>query len=62
MEELIITCETLDNGVSVITLNRPKVRNALNAELRAQMAEMFIQLNNDPKTKEIGRASCRERV
>lgn len=53
MEELIITCETLDNGVSVITLNRPKVRNALNAELRAQMAEMFIQLNNDPKTKAI---------
>ncbi|WP_298970207.1 enoyl-CoA hydratase [uncultured Psychrobacter sp.] len=53
MEELIITCETLDNGVSVITLNRLKVRNALNAELRAQMAEMFIQLNNDPKTKAI---------
>ncbi len=53
MEELIITCETLDNGVSVITLNRPKVRNALNAELRAQMAERFIQLNNDPKTKAI---------
>ncbi|MGP4712968.1 enoyl-CoA hydratase [Psychrobacter sp. DM8] len=53
MEESIITCETLDSGVSVITLNRPKVRNALNAELRAQMAEIFIRLNNDSKTKAI---------
>lgn len=53
MEESIITCETLDNGVSVITLNRPKVRNALNAELREQMAEIFVQLNDDTNTKAI---------
>ncbi|WLP93372.1 enoyl-CoA hydratase [Psychrobacter sp. M13] len=53
MEESIITYETLDNGVSVITLNRPKVRNALNAELREQMAEIFVQLNDDTNTKAI---------
>lgn len=53
MEEQIITCETLDNGVSLITLNRPKVRNALNTELREKMAEIFIKLNDDPKTKAI---------
>lgn len=53
MEEQIIICETLDNGVSVIKLNRPNVRNALNAELREQMAEIFIKLNDDPQTKAI---------
>ncbi|WP_367104303.1 enoyl-CoA hydratase [uncultured Psychrobacter sp.] len=53
MEEQIIICETLENGVSLITLNRPKVRNALNAELREQMAKIFIQLNDDPQTKAI---------
>lgn len=53
MEEQVITCETLDSGVSLITLNRPKVRNALNTELREKMAEIFIKLNDDPKTKAI---------
>ena len=53
MEEQIIICEQQENGVSVITLNRPNVRNALNAELREQMAEIFIKLNDDPKTRAI---------
>lgn len=52
-EERIIICETLENGVGLIRLNRPKVRNALNAELREQMADIFIQLNDDPKIKAI---------
>lgn len=53
MEEQIILCEQQGNGVSVITLNRPKVRNALNVELRKQMADIFIQLNDDIETKAI---------
>ena len=53
MEEPIIICETLENGVSVIRLNRPNVRNALNTELREQMAEIFIKLNDDVNTKAI---------
>jgi len=53
MEEQLIICEKQGEGVSVITLNRPKVRNALNSELRQQMAELFIQLNEDPETKSI---------
>ncbi len=53
MEEPIIICETLDNGVSFIRLNRPKVRNALNGELREQMAEIFLRLNDDVATKVI---------
>lgn len=53
MEEQIILIEQQVNGVCVIMLNRPKVRNALNAELREQMADIFIKLNDDPKTKAI---------
>ena len=53
MEEPIIICETLENGVSVIRLNRPNVRNALNTKLREQMAEIFIKLNDDVNTKAI---------
>ena len=53
MEEQIIICEQEKNGVSVIRLNRPKVRNALNTELREQMAEIFIKLNDDVNTKAI---------
>ena len=53
MEEQLIICEKPKEGVSVITLNRPKVRNALNSELRQQMADLFIQLNDDPHTKAI---------
>lgn len=53
MEEQIILTEQQTNGVCVITLNRPKVRNALNTELRQKLADMFIQLNDDPQTKAI---------
>ncbi|MBO6223840.1 MAG: enoyl-CoA hydratase [Psychrobacter sp.] len=53
MEEQIILIEQQANGVCVITLNRPKVRNALNTELRQKLADMFIQLNDDPQTKAI---------
>ena len=48
MEEQIILIEQQVNGVCVIRLNRPKVRNALNTELRQKLADIFIQLNDDP--------------
>ncbi|WP_201509263.1 enoyl-CoA hydratase [Psychrobacter alimentarius] len=53
MEEQIILIEQQANGVCVITLNRPKVRNALNTELRQKLADIFIQLNDDPQTRAI---------
>lgn len=53
MEEQIIIRETLKNGVSLIRLNRPKVRNALNTQLRKQLADIFIELNDDIETKAI---------
>ena len=53
MEEQIILIEQQVNGVCVIRLNRPKVRNALNTELRQKLADIFIQLNDDPQIKAI---------
>ena len=53
MEEQIILIEQQVNGVCVIRLNRPKVRNALNTELRQKLADNFIQLNDDPQIKAI---------
>ena len=53
MEEQIIICQKQENGVTVIQLNRPKVHNALNVTLRKELAELFIQLNDDPQTKAI---------
>ena len=53
MEEQTILIEQQANGVCVITLNRPKVRNALNTELRQKLADIFIQLNDEPQTKAI---------
>ena len=53
MEEQIILIEQQVNGVCVIRLNRPKVRNALNTELRQKLADIFVQLNDDPQIKAI---------
>ena len=53
MEEQIILIEQQVKGVCVIRLNRPKVRNALNTELRQKLADIFIQLNDDPQIKAI---------
>lgn len=53
MEEQIIIYQKQENGVTVIQLNRPKVRNALNITLRKELAELFIQLNDDPQIKAI---------
>ena len=53
MEEQIILIEQQVNGICVIRLNRPKVRNALNTELRQKLADIFIQLNDDPQIKAI---------
>lgn len=53
MEEQTILIEQPVDGVCVIKLNRPDVRNALNTELRQKMAGIFVELNNDPQTKAI---------
>ncbi|KND18248.1 enoyl-CoA hydratase [Enhydrobacter aerosaccus] len=53
MEEPIILCEKHENGVFIITLNRPKVRNALDVTLRKQLSEIFQQLSTDTDIRAI---------
>jgi methylglutaconyl-CoA hydratase len=36
---------TVDNGVAVVTLNRPEAMNSLNTQLRAELTALFPQLD-----------------
>lgn len=58
-----VILKSTENGVTTVTLNRPKPLNALSYELRAAITETFLELKNDPDTKVIiltgsGRAFC----
>ncbi len=50
MEKLFIE-ERRDNGVVVLTLNRPEVHNAFNDELIATLTESLQVLNSDPSVR-----------
>ena len=45
-----VTTEPLD-GITVITLNRPEVRNAFNDEVIAELTQAFTQLGQDPQVR-----------
>lgn len=51
METLIL--DTDDRGVARITLNRPEVRNAFNAELIAELHQTITQLGGDANVRAI---------
>lgn len=53
MEEPIIILHKLEEGIALIQLNRPKVRNALDNTLRQQLANTFQQLNDDDTVRAI---------
>jgi enoyl-CoA hydratase len=40
-----------DQGITTVTLNRPKALNALSAALRNRIAEVFTELAGDPDTQ-----------
>lgn len=53
MEDTVLLCSRQDNGVVVVTLNRPQARNALNVALREQLATLFDTLSDDSAVKVI---------
>ncbi|HEX9406689.1 MAG TPA: enoyl-CoA hydratase-related protein, partial [Thermoanaerobaculia bacterium] len=49
MSEVIL--EQPAEGIAVVKLNRPEVRNALNAAVRQQLADHFTTLGADETTR-----------
>lgn len=43
--------EKRDNGILVVTLNRPEVLNAANARLHTELVEIWGTIDSDPNTK-----------
>lgn len=43
-----IQVETVEGGVAVVTLNRPRVLNALSFDLKRELSEALVTLNADP--------------
>jgi enoyl-CoA hydratase/carnithine racemase len=39
------------DGVAVVTMNRPEVRNALNAEMLCRLADAWQDINDDPSVR-----------
>jgi len=43
----VLKCEVMDDGVAVVTLNRPAARNALSAQLRNDLSHCMAALSAD---------------
>ena len=52
MEYKVVIIER-KNRVGIITLNRPEVRNALNAQLLAELRDALEELEGNPETRVI---------
>src|SRR5215813_10243742 len=39
------------DGVAVVTMNRPEVRNAINAEMLCRLADAWQDVNDDPDVR-----------
>jgi enoyl-CoA hydratase len=40
-----------EDGIGVVTINRPQVLNALNIEVYSELNEMFIEIEHDPEVR-----------
>lgn len=48
-----ILVETVEGGVGIVTLNRPKVLNALSVALKREMDEALTGMENDPRIRAV---------
>lgn len=51
--EILVGLDIQDNGIAVLTLNRPKAMNALNEPLINQFEKLFFKAENNPAVKAI---------
>ena len=51
--EAVVLSEKRDDHVAIVRLNRPKVRNALNLEMRKALADAFTALGDDDDVRAI---------
>ena len=40
-----------EDGIGIVTVNRPKVLNALNIEVFGELYELFVEIENDPEIR-----------
>ncbi len=52
-ETSLVLTEKRDDGVAVVRINRPEVRNALNIATRQALAEAFTGLHDDPEVRAV---------
>src|SRR5215470_4162399 len=50
MSEPAVLYEKKD-GIAVVTMNRPEVRNALNTEMLCRLADAWTDINDDPAVR-----------
>lgn len=58
---MLVTVER-DEGVALVTLNRPEAMNALSRGLRAQLAQVMRELDVDPKVRAVILTGAGERA
>lgn len=51
--EQVVQVERINTHVAVVKIHRPEAKNALNTQVRQQLAEAFIGLNDDPNIRAI---------
>src|SRR4051794_32117757 len=47
----VVSCEQAEDGIAVVTINRPERRNALNLEVKARLADAIGLLSSDPAVR-----------
>ncbi|OZB17452.1 MAG: enoyl-CoA hydratase, partial [Hyphomonas sp. 34-62-18] len=47
----LIRFEATEEGLAVVTLNRPDVHNAFNAELIAELTDVFTMISEQPSIR-----------